>query len=125
MTPQTESIRIRTTPEFKTQLENACQNLDMTMSELIRDAVNDYISERASQIVKTFEKRVNKLLKPKKIWGDHNEKLEVMELITSRLDAKTMQTLGDPELIDDSTFETVALAKLEVAKRSQKEAVTA
>ena len=75
---QTEILRFRATAEFRAQLENAAENLDMTMSDLIRESVDLYVGRKIKNARAAFLSRMKPFLE--KTTGDTAEKKNSRQL---------------------------------------------
>jgi|APSaa5957512622_1039677.scaffolds.fasta_scaffold53868_2 hypothetical protein len=120
MNAKTETIRFLATPEFKTELRNAAENLNMSMSDLVRDAVYKYIDSRVVSARNLYMGRIAKFMDKENF--DHA--VGQLEASLKGMSLQAMETWGNPELVADDMFEQFINIKLERLERT-KEPVTA
>ena len=110
----TENLRIRTTPEFKAQLETLSHNYGLSMSELVRKSVLEYVDNYTREIVWKIYKRSFDALSE----GSPNKTpFDLLEDITTALERtpiRALEAYADPDIIDDESLRKVLLAKLHV-----------
>jgi hypothetical protein len=113
-------VGLKVDPQFKEDLRVAAENLNMSMSELVRDAVYKYIDRRVVSARNLYLNRIAKFLDKENL--DHA--MGQMEALSEGMTLQADETWGNPELTSDDMFEQFINIKLERFERT-KEPVTA
>ena len=112
---QTDQIRIRVTPEFKEELENVAENLNMSMSSVIREAVHLYVDSRfkdayAAFMARACSKKFN-FFPPAMSAKERSRRISA---ITANSSLQTYERWSDRTQVDDDRFEEFFKLKIEV-----------
>ena len=113
-------VGFKVDPEFKNQLQNAAANLDMTMSQLVRKAVNTYIDTRIEVATNTYLSRAAKYIAKESTVSLE----EQLEALTEGMHLRGMEAWGDPGVAPEDTFQEFVKMKLSLAN-NKKETVSA
>ena len=113
-------VGLKVDHQFKEDLRIAAENVNMSMSELVRDAVYEYIDSRIVAARNRYLDRVAKFLDK----ADFAHAMGQLEALSEGMSMQAMETWGNPELMPADMFEQFINIKLGHYERT-KESVTA